>query len=177
MRQLVLALLATSDSHGYDLRRNFDAHFGSVWAPVNDGQVYVTLTRLEKEGHISHHVVHQDDRPDRKVFTITDTGRAALTEWLKEQPTPPTVRSETMMRILAAAVSGFADHKVLIRDAKRAYRSALASLEELRAVEDPVRSLLVESAALQIEADLTWLDLADQRLKGRSANVVLGAQR
>jgi DNA-binding PadR family transcriptional regulator len=165
MRQLVLALLAGGTGHGYDLKRSYDQNFGSIWTPTNDGQMYVTLSRLEKEGLVAHRVHEQEQRPDRKDFAITQTGRAALEVWLAEKPAPPNLRSETMLRILAAAISGIADHRVLITSARKEYRAALRRVEELRdAAEDPIRTLLVESASLQLDADLKWLDLADLHL-------------
>jgi DNA-binding PadR family transcriptional regulator len=165
MRQLVLALLAGGTGHGYDLKRSYDQNFGSIWTPTNDGQMYVTLSRLEKEGLVAHRVHEQEQRPDRKDFAITQTGRAALEVWLAEKPAPPNLRSETMLRILAAAISGIADHRLLITSARKEYRAALRRVEELRdAAEDPIRTLLVESASLQLDADLKWLDLADLHL-------------
>lgn len=165
MRQLVLALLAGGTGHGYDLKRSYDQNFGSIWTPTNDGQMYVTLSRLEKEGLVAHRIHEQEQRPDRKDFAITQTGRAALEVWLGEKPAPPNLRSETMLRILAAAISGIADHRVLIASARKEYRAALRRVEELRdAAEDPIRTLLVESASLQLDADLKWLDLADLHL-------------
>ena len=165
MRQLVLALLAGGTGHGYDLKRSYEQNFGSIWTPTNDGQMYVTLSRLEKEGLVQHRVHEQEQRPDRKDFAITETGRVALETWLAEKPSPPNLRSETMLRILAAAISGITDHRVLIASARKEYRAALRRVEELRdAAEDPIRTLLVESASLQLDADLKWLDLADLHL-------------
>ncbi len=165
MRQLILALLADGSGHGYDLRRTYEQKFGSVWAPTNDGQIYVTLSRLEKEGLVEFEVKPQGDRPDRKDYAMTDHGREALVRWLGEPPAPPNLRSETMLRILAAAASGLADHQVMIATARREYLDALRRVDELRdAAEDPIRSLLVESASLQLEADLKWLDVASVEL-------------
>lgn len=165
MRQLVLALLASGSGHGYDLKRSYDHLFGSIWAPTNDGQVYVTLSRLEKEGLVVHSLHEQQQRPDRKDFSITPKGKDVLESWLGEKPSPPNLRSETMLRILAAAVSGIGDYRVLLNGARAEYRLALGRVEELRdEADDPIRVLLVESASLQLEADLRWLDIADEQL-------------
>jgi DNA-binding PadR family transcriptional regulator len=166
MRQLVLALLAGRSGHGYDLRRSYEQFFGSVWTPVNEGQVYVTLGRLEKEGLVSHSTQAQSTRPDRKDYAITDAGRDVLAAWLAEPPSPPNLRSETMLRILAAAASGIVDHRPLVAAARKEYLAALGRVEELRLeASDTIRSLLVESASLQLEADLKWLELADEKLR------------
>jgi DNA-binding PadR family transcriptional regulator len=180
MRQLVLALLAGSGGHGYDLRRSYERNFGSVWTPINEGQVYVTLSRLEKEGLVqpqeradarqspekSRAESSEKSRSDRKDYEITEPGRELLLNWLNEKPAPPNLRSETMLRILAAAASGLADHQALIVAARKEYRLALRRVDELRAeAEDPIRALLVESASLQLDADLRWLDVAEQELR------------
>lgn len=166
MRQLILALLASGTGHGYDLKRAYEQNYGSVWTPVNDGQIYVTLSRLEKEGLVEHERREQESRPDRKEFTITESGTAVLIAWLNEKAAPPNVRSETMLRILAAAASGLVDHRSLIREAQHEYRTALRRVEELRdRADDTIRSLLVESASLQLDADLRWLEMADQQLR------------
>jgi DNA-binding PadR family transcriptional regulator len=166
MRQLILALLASGAGHGYDLKRAYEQNYGSVWSPINDGQIYVTLSRLEKEGLVAHERREQESRPDRKEFTITDSGRAVLADWLNEKASPPNVRSETMLRILAAAASGLVDHRALIHSAQAEYRGALRRVEELREqADDPIRSLLVESASLQLDADLRWLEIAESQLR------------
>jgi DNA-binding PadR family transcriptional regulator len=169
MRQLVLALLAGTAGHGYDLRRSYERNFGSVWTPINEGQVYVTLSRLEKEGLVRQQSIESrssEARADRKDYEITDPGRELLVTWLNEKPAPPNLRSETMLRILAAAASGLADYRELIAAARSEYRVALRRVDELRAeAEDPIRSLLVESASLQLDADLRWLDVAEQELR------------
>ncbi len=183
MRQLVLALLAGTSGHGYDLRRSYEHNFGSVWTPINDGQVYVTLSRLEKEGLVrqqSRGARSIDARADRKDYEITEPGRDLLVSWLHEKPSAPNLRSETMLRILAAAASGLADYRELITVARREYRLALRRVDELRAeAEDPIRSLLVESASLQLEADLKWLDIAEQELRAvrRSPRTAASASR
>jgi DNA-binding PadR family transcriptional regulator len=174
MRQLVLALLAGTSGHGYDLRRSYERNFGSVWTPINEGQVYVTLSRLEKEGLVRQQAIEarsSEARADRKDYEITDPGRELLLTWLHEKPSPPNLRSETMLRILAAAASGLADYQELIASARKEYRLALRRVDELRAeAEDPIRSLLVESASLQLDADLRWLDVAEQELRSFRPN-------
>ena len=50
MKHVFLALLGAGRTHGYELKRRYDALFAAVWGPVNIGQIYVTLGRLEKEG-------------------------------------------------------------------------------------------------------------------------------
>src|SRR6266511_4189240 len=78
MRYVFLALLASGPAHGYQLKRRHDALFASGWGPINIGQIYVTLGRLERDGLVTHRTVQQAGRSDRKVYELTELGRKAL---------------------------------------------------------------------------------------------------
>ena len=85
-QEVVLAMLAKEPSQGYQLRARLDGALGPLGEVMNDGQIYVTLGRLEKAGLI---VRQQDpsssDRPDRKVYALTATGQERVSEWLIRQ--------------------------------------------------------------------------------------------
>src|SRR3954463_5496982 len=76
IRQGILAILADGPRHGYQLRVDFEERTGSTW-PLNIGQVYTTLSRLERDGM----VVALDDAEDQKRYALTDQGRAELQQW------------------------------------------------------------------------------------------------
>ena len=78
MKHVFLALLASGRTHGYELKRRYDQLFAAVWGPVNIGQIYVTLGRLERDGLVVQERVGQDGRPDRKDYELTERGRSAL---------------------------------------------------------------------------------------------------
>src|SRR2546430_14521102 len=98
VRHAMLALLSEGPSYGLQLRQEFEARTGDVW-PLNVGQVYTTLQRLERDG-----LVQSDDDGDdsrQKRFRITRDGTRELSEWLRTPPdlsSPP--RDELVMKVL-----------------------------------------------------------------------------
>ena len=100
----MLALLDRGPAHGYELKRAHDELFGDVAPPINVGQIYVTLTRLERDGSVAHHVEKGTDGPDRKVYELTDTGRKALRGWLDEPSDLPVGKSDVVQRLVAGLI-------------------------------------------------------------------------
>src|ERR1700759_1355354 len=84
VREVLLALLAGEASHGYQLRARLGLALGPPAGALSDGQVYVTLNRLEKAGMVISERVGQADKPDRRVFALTPAGRDQVTEWLED---------------------------------------------------------------------------------------------
>src|SRR3954451_10047861 len=86
VQEVLLALLATEPAHGYHLRARLQLALGPLAEALNAGQVYVTLTRLERAGLVSAQRIGQadrPDRPDRKVYELTAAGRVRVMEWLE----------------------------------------------------------------------------------------------
>ena len=84
MKFPILAMLATSPAHGYELKRELEQHFGAALPPLNTGQIYTSLARLERDGLVDADRVAQDSRPNKRVYRLTPAGQAALdvfTEW------------------------------------------------------------------------------------------------
>jgi len=71
VRQALLALLEQRPMYGYQLRSEFERRTGSTW-PLNVGQVYTTLTRLERDGLVSG---HGDDGEGHVIYEVTGAGR------------------------------------------------------------------------------------------------------
>lgn len=168
MRYPFLALLATGPAHGYELKHAFEERFGHVLPPLNAGQIYTTLGRLERDALIRGDRVEQDGRPNKRVYELTDEGRRVLADWLAE-PAPGTrLKDEFFMKLVLAGLTGVADPKTLIERQRREYLQSLRDLDQLaserRGNGDPATELLIEGAALHLQADLEWLDLCDQRL-------------
>ena len=101
VRHALLALLSEGPKYGFQLRQEFEERTGDVW-PLNVGQVYTTLQRLERDG-----LIESDDRSEegpQKVFRITDGRHEELAPWLRTPPditSPP--RDELVMKVLAGA--------------------------------------------------------------------------
>jgi DNA-binding PadR family transcriptional regulator len=166
MKFPILAMLASSPAHGYELKRELEQHFGAALPPLNTGQIYTSLARLERDGLVDADRVAQDSRPNKRVYRLTAQGQAALDEWVT-QPTPGTrLRDEFFMKLVLAGRAGIADPRVLIERQRGAYLQALRDLDHLSGAAngDWAESLLIEGAALHLEADLKWLALCEERL-------------
>ena len=155
MRYPVLASLAAAPAHGYEIKRGLEERFGSAVAPLNIGQVYTSLQRLQRDELVVDEEAHEGGR-DRRVYRLTDAGRRALEEWVG----PTRLRDDFFMKLVFAREIGLADPAELIGRQRALYLGALRDLENVLADgdADATTSLVVEGAALHLEADLKWLD-------------------
>jgi DNA-binding PadR family transcriptional regulator len=108
VQEVLLALLAGQPAHGYELRARLQLALGPLAEALNAGQVYVTLTRLEKAGLLSAQRIGQADRPDRKVYGLTAAGRERVMEWLEDTSWPKPAPAEFHLKLVAAAAAGLA---------------------------------------------------------------------
>jgi DNA-binding PadR family transcriptional regulator len=169
MQEAVLALLAKEPSHGYELRARLRQALGPVGDTMNDGQIYVTLARLEKAGLVTcERSPGLPDRPDRKVYALTPAGQQRVAGWLADVTWPGPAPAEFHLKLVAAA-AGLGDPLSII-DAQR--RELLRQLRDaqLAAIAEPDRSpggLLLEGIALRLQADLRWLETCEQHWTSR----------
>ena len=166
MRHAVLALLSDRPAHGYEIKRGLEERFGSVVAPLNAGQVYTTLQRLQRDELVADDAVAQSGRPDKRVYRLTAAGQEALAEWLGAPSAPTRLRDDFFMKLVFAQSLGLADPAELIARQRAAYMRTLGELERVLADgdDDPTTNLVVEGAALHLEADLKWLDRCEVAL-------------
>ncbi|HEX3620938.1 MAG TPA: PadR family transcriptional regulator [Acidimicrobiales bacterium] len=169
VRHALLALLSDGPKYGLQLRQEFEARTGEVW-PLNIGQVYTTLQRLERDG-----LVESDDNGDegpQKGFRITADGEVELAAWLRTPPdlsSPP--RDELVIKILIAVQVANVDvHQVI--QAHRRYLVELMQewtrLKEHAADRDLGFGLAVDAELFRLDAVVRWLDAADGRIKRAS---------
>jgi len=166
MRQeVVLAMLAKEPSYGYELRGRLRQALGPLGEAMNPGQIYVTLTRLEKAGLVtSGRAEGVADRPDRNVYALTHAGQQRVAEWLAEVRWPKPDLAEFHLKLVAAAAAGLADplsivdgqRRELLRRLRDAQRAALAEPDGSEA------GLLLEGVVLRLQADLRWLETCEQ---------------
>jgi DNA-binding PadR family transcriptional regulator len=170
MRQeAVLAMLAKEPSYGYELRARFRQALGPLGEAMNPGQVYVTLTRLEKAGLVTSGLAEgTTDRPDRKLYALTPEGQNRVAEWLAEVSWPRPDLAEFHLKLITAAAAGLADpltivdaqRRELVRRLRDAQRAGLAEPEGSAA------GLLLEGIVLRLQADLRWLEACEQNWTG-----------
>jgi DNA-binding PadR family transcriptional regulator len=166
MRNPVLAVLADAPAHGYEIKRALEERFGTVIAPLNAGQVYTTLQRLQRDELVADDAVAQSGRPDKRVYRLTDAGWEALRDWMGAPSSPTRLRDDFFMKLVLAHSMGLADPAELIARQRSAYLRSLAELERVLASggADGTTALVVEGAALHVEADLKWLDRCEEVL-------------
>ena len=171
VRHALLALLSEGPKYGLQLREEFEARTGEVW-PLNVGQVYTTLQRLERDGLVESEGTG-DDGP-QKGFRITTDGLAELAGWLHTPPdlsSPP--RDEVVMKVLVAIrVPGINVHEVI--QAHRRYLVELMQqwtrIKEDEAGSDLGLALVVDAELFRLDAVVRWLDAADGRIKRTAAD-------
>jgi DNA-binding PadR family transcriptional regulator len=170
VRHALLALLSEGPKYGLQLREEFEARTGEVW-PLNVGQVYTTLQRLERDGLIESDDAGADS--PQKGFRITADGEAELAGWLRTPPdlaSPP--RDELVMKVLVAVrVPGTDVHEVI--QVHRRYLVQLMQqwtrIKEDEAESDLGLALVVDAELFRLDAVIRWLDAADGRLKRAAA--------
>jgi DNA-binding PadR family transcriptional regulator len=171
VRHALLALLSEGPKYGLQLREEFEARTGEVW-PLNVGQVYTTLQRLERDGLVESDG-DGDDGP-QKGFRITPDGAVELAGWLRTPPdlaSPP--RDELVMKVLVALrVPGTDVHEVI--QVHRRYLVELMQqwtrIKEAEAESDLGLALVVDAELFRLDAVIRWLDAADGRLKRAAAD-------
>jgi DNA-binding PadR family transcriptional regulator len=166
VRHALLALLTEGPKYGLQLRHQFEEQTGEVW-PLNVGQVYSTLQRLERDGLVESD--EEDDAGPQKSFRITPAGATELSSWLRTPPdlsSPP--RDELVIKVLVAIrVPGVDVHDViqthrrhvvqLMQDWTRIKRDAGAQGVSL--------ALVLDAELFRLDSVVRWLDAADSRLR------------
>lgn len=161
-QEVVLAMLAKEPSHGYELRARLGRALGPLAEGISEGQMYVTLTRLEKGDFVAR-IDAPTERSDRKVYSLTPAGQERVTEWLSEVSWPRPDLADFHMKLIVAAQSALAD-PISIIDAQR--RDLLRRLRDVgHAVmaerEDSDARLLLEGIVLRLQADVRWLQACE----------------
>ncbi|OBK22919.1 PadR family transcriptional regulator [Mycobacterium asiaticum] len=101
LRDAVLAALLEGEYSGYDLAKEFDASVANFWMATPQ-QLYRELDRLAEQGLIQARIVHQERRPNKRMYSLTDAGREAIQEFTARAPKPSAIRDELMIKTAAA---------------------------------------------------------------------------
>jgi DNA-binding PadR family transcriptional regulator len=170
-QEVVLAMLAKEPSYGYQLRARLRDALGPLGDAMNDGQVYVTLTRLEKAGLVAVERSSADgaDRSDRKVYALTPDGQQRVAEWIAEVSWPRPDLAEFYLKLIAAAAAGLADPLTMVDTQRRELLRRLRDAQRA-AMAEPDRSdaaLLLEGIVLRLQADLRWLEACEKNWTSR----------
>jgi DNA-binding PadR family transcriptional regulator len=160
VQEVVLALLASGPSYGYQLRARLQLALGPLAESLNAGQVYVTLGRLEKAALLRSERVEQSERPDRRAYVLTEAGRARVGEWLADTGWPKPAPAEFHLKLVAAAAAGLADPVRLVDAQRHAVLRSLAAAQRAALAEPDgsIGGLLLEGVVSRLQADLRWLE-------------------
>jgi DNA-binding PadR family transcriptional regulator len=159
----LLGLLEREPSHGYDLKRDYDAFFGRG-RPLPFGQVYATLSRLARDGKVMISEVGPGEGPDRKRYVITELGATDVQTWLA-QPVEPEPHLQTVLfaKVVLALMLGRPAGEYL--DTQRAaHLQRMRELTEIKRTGSLVDALLADHGLFHLEADLRWIELTEARL-------------
>jgi len=159
----LLGLLDREPSHGYELKRDYDAYL-SRGRPLPFGQVYATLARLARDGKAVAGDVEPGSGPERRRYFITEEGRHEVEAWLAEPvPAEPYLQTDLFVKVTLSLMLGRRAEEYL--DTQRA--SHLRRMRELTEVKQrgtPIDALLADHGLFHLEADLRWIDLTVARL-------------
>ena len=164
VRQALLALLEQGPRYGYQLRAEFEQRTGSTW-PLNVGQVYTTLTRLERDGFVEG--TGADDE-GHVMYEVTPAGRDEVSGWFTT-PVPRTQppRDELAIKLALAVTVPGVDVGALIQQQRTATMTALQDYTRLKrnGEGDLAWSLVLDSLVFAAEAEIRWLDHCESRLR------------
>ncbi|KIF75585.1 PadR family transcriptional regulator [Streptomyces sp. 150FB] len=170
IRHGLLALLERGPRYGSQLRTEFESRTGSTW-PLNVGQVYTTLGRLERDGMVEQ---GGEDGAGHTLYAITDSGRAELRSWFRtpvDRSSPP--RDELAIKLAMAVGTPGVNIREVIQSQRHHTIQAMQDYTRLKAAaldpgpadRDEVAWLLVlEQLIFQTEAEARWLDHCESRL-------------
>jgi DNA-binding PadR family transcriptional regulator len=172
VRQALLALLEEGPMYGYQLRSEFERRTGATW-PLNVGQVYTTLTRLERDGLVAQ----VDPEPGaggdgHVVYQVTDAGREEVATWFTTpvgRSAPP--RDELAIKLALAVTVPGVDVGTVIQQQRSATISALQDYTRLKrdrddsTPDDLAWGLVLDSLVFAAEAEVRWLDHCEARLR------------
>ena len=169
VRHAILGLLQNESRHGYELRTAFQALVGdSLNWELKPAQVYTTLGRLEDAGLVRCTGVEQSGGPEKRIYELTDEGRAELSAWLTEGVSAEHVRDPFFIKLMVAQVTDTDPRPLIVVQRAVLYRE-LHELTRRRASLDPktslAQALLYDKAVMHLDADLRWLDMIEARLE------------
>ena len=172
VRHALLALLSEGPKYGLQLREEFEAGTGEVW-PLNVGQVYTTLQRLERDGLVTAAEGDEAAEGPQKSYQLTADGAAELAGWLRTPPdlaAPP--RDELVMKVLVALRVPGTDVPEVIQVHRRYLVQLMQQwtrIKEAEAEGDLGLALVVDAELYRLDAVVRWLDTADGRIKRAAA--------
>jgi DNA-binding PadR family transcriptional regulator len=168
LEHAILVSLLEQPGSGYELARRFERSIGRFWTATHQ-QIYRVLRRMSDDGWVTGDQIGQGGRPDKVCYSVSGTGRAALTAWLREPVQPEAVRHELAVKIRAAAFDDAAGREALIAEVRRYRLTHEATLARYLTGErrdfpgadgpgERLRHVVLRGGIAYEKMVLTWLD-------------------
>jgi DNA-binding PadR family transcriptional regulator len=172
VRHALLALLSEAPKYGLQLRQEFEARTGDVW-PLNVGQVYTTLQRLERDGLIESD--GDSEAGPQKSFRLTADGATELDHWLRTPPDPSSPpRDELVIKVLVASQVPGVDVHDVIQTHRRHIVELMQEWTRMKrdaSPNDVNLALVVDAELFRLDSVTRWLDSADARMRRTSTAI------
>ena len=180
LRHALLGLTANRELSGYDIKRIFDRTIHVVWN-ASDSQVYRELRSLEEDGLLSCRVIHQEHKPDRRVYRATVEGKEALQDWLESPARQSWVKDEFRLRLFFIGSAGedvqrsnLESRKELLEDQMSLWESRRDEYANLGQSQHPEllwwQVRLLEHTLDLIRVEHRWIEQLLQTLSEESRN-------
>ena len=177
LEHVILGFLEVGPKTGYDLKKRFDRSVAGFW-PADQSRIYRTLAKLDEQGLVSQEIVPQADRPDRKVYHITEEGREGLHRWLVECESGAPPRISWLVQLFFSGVLSDEEAIRLLEDKKTRILDRLTSFPKKYRLsadyehDEPERVdffhwLTLDSAVHMRYALIEWIDGAIERIRNR----------
>ena len=160
----LLGLIEAEPSYGYELKRNYDTLFADHGRPLPFGQLYNTLSRLERDGYVSVSGNEPGGGPDRKRYLITSSGVTALEHWLAEPEDPQPLLQATLFVKVVLALLSDRPAATYLDTQREAHLERMRELTAMRRAGPLSRTMLADYGLYHLEADLHWIDATAARL-------------
>lgn len=161
---VLMGVLAEGPAHGYDLKREHDERFPGT-KPLAYGQVYSTLSRLERDGLVAVAETGQGSGPERTTYALTDQGREALGAWLAQTEPPGPYSADDLVRKTVTALRLGADTAGFLVRQREVHLSRMrALLAQQREATATDARIAIDHTIYHLDADLRWLETATARV-------------
>lgn len=174
LKYAILSLLAHDPLTGYELMKLFDGSVGYFWHATHP-QIYKELARLERAGQIAHRSVEQKGRPTKKIYSLSESGRTDLLEWLRVPPATQRVKDEMMLKTFCSGLLSDTEALDLIQRHRELHEAKLQRYQELErflesgvsmASRDRLGPYLTLRRGIRYERDyIAWCDEATKLLQ------------
>ncbi|MBE9138481.1 PadR family transcriptional regulator [Nodosilinea sp. LEGE 07088] len=165
----ILAVLSREPLSGYDIGKRFEESVSCYWQ-ASQQQIYRELGKMEHQGWVTYKTLPQAGKPDKKIYSITDAGKAELTRWYAEPTEPTPIREDLLVKVLAAP---YVSVDILIQELQRrrqVHQSKLIDYQAMAAVHQTMANppkaeqfrYLTLRRGIRYEQD--WIDWCDEVL-------------